>query len=58
MTLMKTWSESLAINSIKLEAEIDAIHSLQHSEQNANAVRYGIAPLIGDARGIGTGISR
>ena len=35
-----------AIESIKLEAEIDATDSLEHPEQNANAVHYGIAPQL------------
>ena len=35
-----------AVESIKLEAEIDATDSLEHPEQNANAVHYGIAPQL------------
>lgn len=35
-----------AIESIKLEAEIDATDSLEHPDQNANAVQYGIAPQL------------
>lgn len=35
-----------AIESITLEAEIDATDSLEHPEQNANAVQYGIAPQL------------
>ena len=35
-----------AIESIKLEAEIDATDSLEFPDQNANAVRYGIAPQL------------
>lgn len=35
-----------AIESIKLEAEIDAIDALEHPDQNANAVQYGIAPQL------------
>ncbi len=35
-----------AIESIKLEAEIDATDSLEHPEQNANAVAFGIAPQL------------
>jgi len=37
-----------AIESIKLEAEIDATDSLELPEQNANAVRYGIAPQLAE----------
>ena len=35
-----------AIESIKVEAEIDATDALEHPEQNANAVRFGIAPQL------------
>lgn len=35
-----------AVESIKLEAEIDAADFLEHPEQNANAVQFGIAPQI------------
>ena len=35
-----------AIESIKLEAEIDATDSLEHPDQNANAVAFGIAPQL------------
>jgi Contractile injection system tube protein len=35
-----------AVESIKLEAEIDATDFLEHPEQNANAVQFGIAPQI------------
>jgi hypothetical protein len=35
-----------AIESIKLEAEIDATDSLEHPDQNANAVSFGIAPQL------------
>ena len=35
-----------AIESIKLEAEIDATDALEHPEQNANAVLFGIAPQL------------
>jgi hypothetical protein len=35
-----------AIESIKLDAEIDATDSLEHPEQNANAVAFGIAPQL------------
>jgi hypothetical protein len=33
-----------AIESIKLDAEIDTTNSLEHPHQNANAVAFGIAP--------------
>ena len=35
-----------AIESIKLDAEIDATDSLEHPDQNANAVQFGIAPQL------------
>ena len=35
-----------ATESIKLEAEIDATDALELPDQNANAVRYGIAPQL------------
>ena len=35
-----------AVESIKLEAEIDATDQLQSPEQNANAVAYGVAPQL------------
>lgn len=35
-----------AIESIKLEAEIDATDQLEHPDNNANAVAYGIAPQL------------
>ena len=35
-----------AIESIKLDAEIDATDSLEHPDQNANAVAFGIAPQL------------
>ena len=35
-----------AVQSIKLEAEIDATDALEHPEQNANAVKFGIAPQL------------
>jgi hypothetical protein len=35
-----------AIESIKLEAEIDASDALEQPDQNANTVRYGIAPQL------------
>jgi hypothetical protein len=35
-----------AIESIKLEAEIDATDSLEHPDQNANAAAFGVAPQL------------
>ncbi len=35
-----------AVESIKLEADIDATDFLEHPEQNANAVQFGIAPQL------------
>lgn len=35
-----------AIESIKLDAEINATDSLEHPDQNANAVAFGIAPQL------------
>ena len=35
-----------AIESIRLEAEIDATDSLEHPDQNANSVQYGVAPQL------------
>ena len=35
-----------AIESIKLDAEIDATDALEHPEQNANTVQFGIAPQL------------
>lgn len=35
-----------AIESIKLDAEIDATDALEYPEQNANAVAFGIAPQL------------
>jgi hypothetical protein len=35
-----------AIESITLEAEIDATDSLEHPDQNANTVAFGIAPQL------------
>ena len=35
-----------AIESIKLDAEIDATDALEHPDQNANTVRFGIAPQL------------
>ena len=42
-----------AIESIKLDAEIDATDALEHPDQNANAVKYGIAPQLAVARSAG-----
>jgi hypothetical protein len=38
--------------AIKLEAEIDATDSLEHPEQNANAVLFGIAPQLAALEGL------
>jgi Contractile injection system tube protein len=35
-----------AIESIKLDAEVDATDALEHPEQNANTVAFGIAPQL------------
>lgn len=35
-----------AIETIKLDAEIDATDSLKHPDQNANAMQYGIASQL------------
>jgi hypothetical protein len=35
-----------AIETIKLEAEIDATDALEHPDQNANTVQFGIAPQL------------
>lgn len=35
-----------AIETIKLEAEIDSTDSLEHPDQNTNAVQFGIAPQL------------
>ena len=35
-----------AIESIKLDAEIDSTDALEHPDQNANAVQFGIAPQL------------
>jgi len=35
-----------AVESIKLEAEIDATDALEHPDQNANTVQYGVAPQL------------
>src|SRR4029079_11829279 len=41
-----------AIETIKLEAEIDATDALEHPDQNANAVQYGIAPQLAVLEGL------
>jgi hypothetical protein len=41
-----------AIESIKLEAEIDATDSLEQPDQHANAVQYGIAPQLAVLEGL------
>lgn len=35
-----------AIQTIKLEAEVDATDALEHPDQNANAVQVGVAPQL------------
>jgi hypothetical protein len=35
-----------AVQTIKLEAEIDATDALEHPDQNANAVQFGVAPQL------------
>jgi hypothetical protein len=35
-----------AVETLKLDAEIDATDSLEHPDQNANAVAFGIAPQL------------
>jgi len=47
-----------AVESIKLEAEIDATDSLEHPEQNANAVQFGIAPQLAALEGLVNPTSR
>jgi hypothetical protein len=47
-----------AIETIKLEAEIDATDFLEHPEQNANAVQFGIAPQIAALEGLVNPTSR
>src|SRR5262245_38614283 len=47
-----------AIESIKLEAEIDATDFLEHPEQNANAVQFGIAPQLAALEGLVNPTSR
>ena len=41
-----------AIESIKLDAEIDATDTLEHPDQNANAVAFGIAPQLAVLEGL------
>ena len=41
-----------AIESIKVEAEIDATDALEHPEQNGNAVAFGIAPQLAALEGL------
>jgi len=41
-----------AIETIKLDAEIDATDALEHPEQNANAVAFGIAPQLAALEGL------
>jgi hypothetical protein len=41
-----------AIETIKLEADIDATDQLEHPEQNANAVAFGIAPQLAVLEGL------
>src|SRR5260221_14538573 len=40
-----------AVETIKLEAEIDATDFLEHPEQNANTGQFGIAPQIAALEG-------
>ena len=47
-----------AVESIKLEAEIDATDFLEHPEQNANAVQFGIAPQLAALEGLVNPTSR
>ena len=42
-----------AIETIKLEAEIDATDQLEYPDKNANAVAFGIAPQLALAGGAG-----
>ncbi len=42
-----------AIETIKLDAEIDATDQLEFPDRNANAVAHGIAPQLAAARGAG-----
>src|ERR1044071_9200833 len=41
-----------AIETLKLEAEIDATDALEHPEQNANAVAFGIGPQLAVLEGL------
>jgi hypothetical protein len=41
-----------AIESIKFEVEIDATDALERPDQNANAVRYGVAPQLAVLEGL------
>lgn len=41
-----------AIETLKLEAEIDATDALEHPEQNGNAVAFGIAPQLAALEGL------
>lgn len=41
-----------AIETLKFEAEIDATDSLEHPEQNANAVKHGVAPQLAVLEGL------
>src|SRR5262245_26020750 len=41
-----------AIETIKVEAEIDAADALEHPDQNDNAVRYGVAPQLAVLEGL------
>jgi hypothetical protein len=47
-----------AVETIKLEAEIDATDFLEHPEQNANAVQFGIAPQLAALEGLVNPTSR
>ena len=47
-----------AVESIKLEAEIDATDFLEHPDQNANAVQFGIAPQLAALEGLVNPTSR
>src|SRR5262245_60954783 len=47
-----------AVESIKLEADIDATDSLEYPEQNANAVQFGIAPQLAALEGLVNPTSR
>jgi hypothetical protein len=47
-----------AVETIKVEAEMDATDFLEHPEQNANAVQFGIAPQIAALEGLVNPTSR